>query len=57
VDGRTGPANGGWMQDYKQADFHKFNAFKGHINPLATDSGLSLAKRQLENNPFHNQIN
>jgi hypothetical protein len=57
VDGRTGPANGGWMQDYKQADFHKFNAFKGHVNPLATNSGLSLAKRQLENNPFNNQIN
>jgi len=45
------------MQDYKQADFHKFNAFKGHVNPLATNSGLSLAKRQLESNPFNNQIN
>ena len=57
VDGRTGPANGGWTQDYRQSDFHKFNAYKGNINPLATSDGLGLAKRQLQNNPFNHPIN
>lgn len=57
VDGRTGPANGGWTQDYRQSDFHKFNAYKGNVNPLATSDGLGLAKRQLQNNPFNHPIN
>lgn len=57
VDGRTGPANGGWTQDYRQSDFHKFNAYKGTVNPLATSDGLGLAKRQLQNNPFNHPIN
>lgn len=52
VDGRVNPASGGWMQHYKNADYHQFNPYKGQANPYATSESLNSTKRQLENNPF-----
>ena len=54
VDGRTGPANGGWTQNYQQKPFHQFNAYKGHENP--NSRSLDIAKRQLQNNPLAHHI-
>src|SRR5210317_1519035 len=53
-DGRTGPANGGWTQNYQQKPFHQFNAYKGHENPNSRN--LDIAKRQLQNNPLSHHI-
>ena len=52
VDGRVNPVAGGWMQQYKNADYHKLNAYKGQENPYATAESLNTTKRQLANNPF-----
>ena len=52
MDGRVNPVSGGWMQQYKDADYHKLNAYKGQANPYATDESLNATKRQLANNPF-----
>jgi len=50
IDGRFGGPNGGWTQQYKQKDFHQFNAYKGIENPNSRN--LDIAKRQLYNNPL-----
>src|SRR5210317_1099141 len=52
VDGRVNPASGGWMQHYKNADYHQLNPYKGQANPYATPESLNSTKRQLANNPF-----
>jgi hypothetical protein len=52
VDGRVNPMSGGWMQQYKNADYHKLNPYKGQANPYATTESLNSTKRQLANNPF-----
>jgi len=52
MDGRVNPISGGWMQQYKDADYHKLNSYKGQANPYATDESLNATKRQLANNPF-----
>jgi len=54
IDGRTGPANGGWTQNYQQKPFHQFNAYKGIENPNSRN--LDIAKRQLQNNPLSHHI-
>ena len=54
VDGRTGPLNGGWTQNYQQKPFHQFNAYKGNENPYSRD--LGVAARQLQNNPLAHSI-
>ena len=54
VDGRTGPMNGGWTQNYQQKPFHQFNAYKGNENPYSRD--LGIAARQLQNNPLSHHI-
>lgn len=54
VDGRVGPANGGWTQNYQQKPFHQFNAYKGNENP--NSRSLDLAKKQLQNNPLSHHI-
>jgi len=42
--------NGGRFQQYKDAEFYKFNEFKEHANPLAAPENLDVAIRQLEKN-------
>ena len=37
-------------------DYNQFNAYKGNINPNATNSGLDLAKRQLAQNPIAHSL-
>ena len=51
-DGYTGPANGGWGQNYINEGYSNFNAFKGQ--PGRCD--LGIAKRQLANNPLAQSI-
>ena len=51
-DGYTGPANGGWGQNYIDEGYSNFNAFKGQPNRL----DLGVAKRQLMNNPLAKSI-
>jgi hypothetical protein len=48
--------SGGWMQQYTNASFHDLNAYKGHQNPHASQGGLSVAKRQLMNNPYAHHL-
>ena len=55
VDGRVNPMNGAWMQQYKNADYHQLNPYKGMANPYATPESLNTTKRQLANNPFAQQ--
>jgi hypothetical protein len=52
VDGRVNPMSGGWMQQYKNADYHQLNPYKDQANPYATPESLNATKRQLANNPF-----
>jgi hypothetical protein len=52
TDGRVNAANGSWTQQYKNNDYHKFNAYKGHENPNATSMSLDTARRQLSTNPL-----
>jgi len=52
VDGRMNPANGAYMQQYKDAEFHQLNPYKGQMNPYATPESLNTTKKQLQNNPF-----
>ena len=54
VDGRTGPLNGGWTQQYQQKPYHQFNAYKGNENPNSRN--LGIAARQLQNNPLAHSI-
>ena len=56
VDGRMNPANGGWSQQYKDADYHQLNPYKGQANPYATAESLNSTKKQLMNNPFAQSI-
>ena len=56
IDGRVNAANGGWTQQYRNADYHQFNAYKGNINPNATQDALDLPKRQLSNNPLAHSL-
>ena len=42
--------NGGRFQQYKDAEFYKFNEFKGRANPLAATENLDVAIHQLEKN-------
>ena len=56
IDGRVNAANGGWTQQYRNADYHQFNAYKGNINPNATQDALDLTKRQLSNNPLEHSL-
>ena len=46
------PTNGSWTQQYRNNDYHKFNAYKGHENPNATNMSLDTARRQLSSNPL-----
>ena len=50
VDGRMNAANGGWTQNYVQAQFYQNNPYKGQLNP--NTRRLDLAKNQLKNNPL-----
>jgi hypothetical protein len=52
VDGRLNPANGAYMQQYKNTDYHQLNPYKGQMNPYATAESLNTTKKQLQNNPF-----
>ena len=52
IDGRVNAANGAWTQQYRNNDYHKFNAYKGHENPNATNMSLDTARRQLASNPL-----
>ena len=52
IDGRVNSANGAWTQQYRNNDYHKFNAYKGHYNPNASNMSLDTAKRQLSTNPL-----
>jgi len=56
TDGRNGPANGGWSQNYVQNKFYQLNPYKGNANPRNTSRGLAVAKNQLQNNPFAHTI-
>ena len=56
IDGRTGPLNGGWTQQYDNNKYYNFNHYKGNANPYATDHSLNVAKQQLQNNPLTQQI-
>ena len=55
-DGRMGPVNGGWTQNYVQDKYYQFNAYKGQENPYATSKELNVAKNQLKNNPLAHSI-
>ena len=52
IDGRVNSADGAWTQQYRNNDYHKLNAYKGHMNPNASNMSLDTAKRQLMNNPL-----
>ena len=52
IDGRVNSADGAWTQKYRLNDYNQFNAYKGNINPNASQDALDLPKRQLANNPL-----
>lgn len=52
VDGWTGGANGGRMQNYMRETYQDNNAYKGMMNPRATNEFLSTAHKQMEANPL-----
>lgn len=54
IDGRLAAANGAGQQQYQQAQYHKFNAYKGNENP--NSQRLDLAQRQLKNNPYAHSL-
>ena len=54
VDGRVSGANGGWTQNYKNNEYHQFNAYKGNENP--NSRRLDIAKTQLQNNPLSHHL-
>ena len=55
-DGRMGPVNGGWTQNYVQDKYYQLNAYKGQSNPRTTSKGLGVAKNQLANNPLAHSL-
>lgn len=52
VDGWTGGANGGWTQNYVKPMYQNNNAYKGNLNPRASNTYLGTAVNQLKNNPL-----
>jgi hypothetical protein len=56
IDGRVNAADGAWTQQYRNNDYHKFNAYKGYENPNASSTSLDVAKRQLANNPLVHRL-
>ena len=52
VDGWTGGANGGWSQNYVKPMYQNNNAYKGNVNPRASNTYLGTAVKQLQNNPL-----
>ena len=52
----TGPINAGWTQQYTNQMYHKFNAYKGNINPNSTNESLAIAKQQNNNNPIAQKL-
>tara|TARA_Y100000389_G_scaffold136687_1_gene134243 strand:- start:9375 stop:10538 length:1164 start_codon:yes stop_codon:yes gene_type:complete len=56
LDGRVAPVNGAWSQQYTNDSFHRSNAYKGNTNPYATQESLSVASKQMQNNPIAQKI-
>ena len=56
VDGRVNPQSGGWTQQYTNTSYHDLNPYKGNENPHASQASLSVAKRQLMNNPLAHHL-
>ena len=56
TDGRVNAASGGWTQQYRNNDYHKLNAYKGHENPNASSTGLDVARRQLASNSLAHSL-
>lgn len=56
VDGRVNPLAAGWTQQYTNTSFHDLNPYKGASNPNASQNSLSVAKRQLLNNPYAHHL-
>jgi len=56
IDGRVNSADGAWTQKYRLNDYNQFNAYKGNINPNASQDALDLPKRQLANNPLAHSL-
>jgi hypothetical protein len=56
VDGRVNPQSAGWTQQYTNTSFHDLNPYKGNENPHASQASLSVAKRQLMNNPLAHHL-
>lgn len=56
VDGHLAPVNGAWSQQYTNNAYHQQNAYKGNMNPYATDESLNVAKKQMLNNPIAQQM-
>ena len=52
IDGRLQPVNGTSMQQYINKSFYQQNAYKGNINPNASDASLNIARKQMESNPI-----
>ena len=55
-DGRVNPIGGGWTQNYIQDEFYQLNPYKGQQNIRSTPRELSIAKRQLVNNPLSHTL-
>ena len=55
-DGRTGPVNGGYTQNYVQDKYQQLNSFKGQKNPYSSTKELNLAKEQLQKNPLSHTL-
>jgi hypothetical protein len=56
VDGRVNPMGAGWTQQYTNTSYHDLNTYKGNQNPQASQASLSVAKRQLLNNPYAHHL-
>jgi len=56
IDGRINSANGAWTQQYRKNDYQENNAYKGNMNPNATNHSLETAKRQLMNNQLAHSL-
>ena len=56
VDGRVNPQSAGWTQQYTNTSYHDLNPYKGNENPHASQASLSIAKRQLMNNPLSHHL-
>jgi len=52
TDGRNGPANGAWSQNYVQPEYTQLNSFKGQANPRSSNRQMNLPNRVLANNPY-----